>query len=111
MPTHPGCALRVLGSCSALDAGIGPGKPHDVLRHALAALVDLGMSPVSALHAVTAVAADACAIGDRKGRLAAGYDADLVAIAGDPCTDISAVHNVIAVYRDGRLAVDHSSAR
>lgn len=100
-------ARIVLGT----DAGIGPGKPHDVLRHALAALVDLGMSPVSALHAVTAVAADACAVGDRKGRLAAGYDADLVAIAGDPCTDISNVHNVIAVYRDGRLAVDHGSAR
>jgi imidazolonepropionase-like amidohydrolase len=94
-------ARVVLGT----DAGIGPGKPHDVLPYAMEALVELGLSPLRALHAVTAVAADACGVRGRKGRLATGADADLLAIAGDPLTDISAVHNVVAVYREGRIAV------
>ena len=64
------------------------------------------MPPVRALHAVTAVAADACGLHGLKGRLAKGADADLIAISGDPLSEISAVHNVVAVYRDGQLVVD-----
>lgn len=95
-------AKIVLGT----DAGLSPGKPHDVLPYALEALVDVGMPPVRALHAVTAVAADACGLHGLKGRLAQGADADLIAISGDPLSEISAVHNVVAVYRDGQLVVD-----
>lgn len=95
-------AKIVLGT----DAGLSPRKPHDVLPYSLEALVDLGMTPRRALHAVTAVAAEACGLGGRKGRLAQGADADLVAINGDPLTEISAVHQVLAVCRDGHLVVD-----
>lgn len=94
-------ARVVLGT----DAGLSPGKPHDVLPYALEALVDLGMSPLRALNAVTDVAADACGLHGVKGRLARGADADLIAVSGDPLAEISAIHNVVAVYRDGRLAV------
>ena len=95
-------AKIVLGT----DAGLNPGKPHDVLPYALEALVDLGMPPARALQAVTAVAANACGLHGRKGRLARGADADLIAIRGDPLTEISAVHEVVAVYRGGLLVVD-----
>lgn len=95
-------AKIVLGT----DAGLSPGKPHDVLPYALEALVDLGMPPDRALHAVTAVAADACGLHGLTGRLTPGAEADLIAISGDPLKEISAVHNVVAVYRDGRLVVD-----
>jgi imidazolonepropionase-like amidohydrolase len=99
-------ARVVLGT----DAGINPGKPHDVLPYAMEALVGLGMSPSRALHAVTGVAADACGLRGRKGRVAVGADADLIVIAGDPLRDIAAVHNVVAVYRDGRLVLGPDSA-
>jgi imidazolonepropionase-like amidohydrolase len=95
-------AKIVLGT----DAGLSPGKPHDVMPYALQALVDLGMPPDRALNAVTSVAADACGLHGLKGRLAPGADADLIAISGDPLKEISAVHNVVAVYRDGHLVVD-----
>jgi imidazolonepropionase-like amidohydrolase len=95
-------ARVVLGT----DAGINPGKPHDVLPYALEALVGLDVSCVQALHAVTAVAADACGLRGRKGRLAVGADADLIAVRGDPLTDISAIRNIVAVYRSGVLALD-----
>lgn len=88
------------------DAGIGPGKPHDVLPYAIEALVGLDVSCVRALHSVTAAAADACGLRGRKGRLELGADADLIAVRGDPVTDISRVRNVLAVYRGGRLVLD-----
>jgi imidazolonepropionase-like amidohydrolase len=40
-------------------------------------------------------------VGDRKGRLAAGYDADLVAVDGDPLTDVTALLRATAVFRNG----------
>jgi len=87
--------------CSS-DAGIGPAKPHDVLPWGLAEMVDLiGYSTVEALRAATSTAADVCRVGDRKGRIAAGYDADLLAVHGDPVADIAAVRSVAAVFRAG----------
>jgi imidazolonepropionase-like amidohydrolase len=72
------------------DAGIGPHKPHDVLPYAPGLARGVGFSGAEALRAVTSVAADACGVGDRKGRIAPGYDADLLAVADDPLTDPSA---------------------
>ena len=83
------------------DAGIGPHKPHDVLPRAPGQATMVGFSGVEALRAVTSVAADACRVGDRKGRIAPGYDADLLAVAGDPLADATAVREVVAVFRAG----------
>jgi imidazolonepropionase-like amidohydrolase len=84
------------------DAGIGPPKPHPSLPRAVPQMVALGMSPLDALRAVTSVAAEVCGLANRKGRLAPGFDADLVAVAGDPLTNPAAVLDVQAVYLAGR---------
>ena len=83
------------------DAGISLAKPHDVLPYGIEQLAGLGMSNGEALRAGTALAAEACAVGDRKGRLRAGYDADLLAVAGDPLTTLGTLHDVLAVFRAG----------
>lgn len=88
--------------CSS-DAGIGPPKPHDVLPYAAAMMVEMnGYAPVEALRAVTSVAAEALRLGDRKGRLAPGFEADLLAVQGDPLIDINALRYVSAVFRAGQ---------
>ena len=84
------------------DAGIGPHKPHDVLPRAPGQATMVGFSGAEALRMVTSVAADACRVGDRKGRIAPGYDADLLAVDGDPLTDPNAVRRVVAVFRAGQ---------
>ncbi len=84
------------------DAGVAPFKPHDVLLYALADLTELGMTNLEALRAATSVAADACGLTGRKGRLIPGADADLLAVAGNPLDDIRTVHDVVAVFRAGR---------
>lgn len=84
------------------DAGLSPGKPHDVLPYAVGFLVnDIGMTPVQALRAVTSVAASAIGLNRRKGRVVAGADADLLAVRGDPLQDVGAIMNVEAVFRAG----------
>jgi imidazolonepropionase-like amidohydrolase len=72
-----------------------------VLACAPQVLRDLGMGPAESLRAVTSVAAGVCGLAHRKGRVAAGYDADLLAIDGDPLADPTALRRVRAVYARG----------
>ena len=84
---------------------VTPGKPHDVMPYALRALVEqIGMTPRQALRAATTIAASAIGLGESKGRIAAGADADVLAVRGDPVADIGAITNVQAVYRAGLKA-------
>ncbi|GIF74382.1 amidohydrolase family protein [Asanoa siamensis] len=83
------------------DAGIDPSKPHDVLPYAAEMFLLFGDEPETALRAVTSDAAAAIGVGATKGRVAAGYDADLLAVTGDPTTDITALREVQAVFRAG----------
>ncbi|WP_327089164.1 amidohydrolase family protein [Nonomuraea sp. NBC_01738] len=83
------------------DAGIAPVKPHGMIGHGAKMLVGLGYAPLDVLRAITATAAAACRVEDRKGRIAAGYDADLVAVSGDPLSDITALLAPFAVYHRG----------
>ncbi len=85
------------------DAGIGPRKPHGVLPHGIMLFGSLGFTNAEALASATSMAAQACGLADRKGRIAPGYDADLVAVAGDPGQRLAAVLDVRAVFRAGRL--------
>ncbi|MGH3359717.1 MAG: amidohydrolase family protein [Nocardioidaceae bacterium] len=87
---------------SGSDGGIDPGKPHGVLPRAVMSLVDGGIPASDALASATSIAADACGLGARKGRIRPGLDADLVVVGGDPLTDIAALQNVRVVYIGGR---------
>ena len=84
------------------DAGIGHRKPHDVLPHGVILFASLGFSTVDALVSATSLAADACGLGHRKGRLATGYDADLLAVGGDLAADMTSLLDPRAVFRAGR---------
>jgi imidazolonepropionase-like amidohydrolase len=94
-------ALMVAGS----DAGIAPVKPPDVVRYAPPMLGDAGFSPAEALRAVTSGPAQVIGLGHRKGRIAPGFDADILAVDGNPLADPAALHRIRAVYSRG-TAVD-----
>ena len=90
---------------SGSDGGISPGKPHGIAPDAVIHLVDGGVSASDALACATSLAAAACGVADRKGRIGAGLDADLLLVDGDPLADITALRHVRAVYLRGRRCV------
>ena len=59
---------------------------------------DSGLEPAKALRAITADAAEICAIGDRVGSIAPGYDADIVLFDEEP---IKTRKKPQAVFIDG----------
>ncbi|SES72399.1 amidohydrolase family protein [Geodermatophilus poikilotrophus] len=85
------------------DAGIGPAKLHGGVAHAVADLAGpCGVPLADALTAATSRAARACGLGGRTGRLAAGYDADLLGAEGDVTTDVTALQRPRVVVARGR---------
>ncbi|WP_202125873.1 amidohydrolase family protein [Actinomadura physcomitrii] len=83
------------------DCGISAGKPHGILPSAIGCLVAGGVPAADALASATSRAAGECGLGDRKGLLRAGHDADLVVVDGDPLADIGALTRVAAVMIRG----------
>ena len=64
-------------------------------------LVKDGMTPLQALMAATSV--DAGILGHKEdlGRVAVGAYADLIAVPGDPTSDVSTLEHVSFVMKDG----------
>jgi imidazolonepropionase-like amidohydrolase len=62
-----------------------------------------GQRPMDAIRAATSLNADALGLGDRIGAIAAGMEADLIAVDGDPLTDITALQRVVFVMKGGRV--------
>jgi imidazolonepropionase-like amidohydrolase len=56
------------------------------------------------LTAATSHAAQACAVDSSKGRLAPGYDADVLVAPGDLEQDLATLSNPVAVFHRGRRA-------
>jgi imidazolonepropionase-like amidohydrolase len=85
------------------DAGVSL-TPFDSLPRELEILVsDLGFSPLEAIHAATGAAATALHIDKSVGTLTQGRFADLIAVDGDPSTQISDVRRVRIVMKAGRV--------
>jgi imidazolonepropionase-like amidohydrolase len=88
---------------SGVDSGIDPVKAHGVLPQAIIDLAGCGIPAIAALASATGLAAQACALAGRTGRLQVGLDADLLLVDGDPVTDITAIRDLRAVVSRGRL--------
>jgi imidazolonepropionase-like amidohydrolase len=71
-------------------------------------LVEAGFTPVEAIHIATANGAQFLGDLDRIGTIAAGKQADLVVIKGDPSKNIDDIENVETVFKDG---VGYDSAK
>ena len=66
-------------------------------------MVQHGMTPMSAIQAATVNAADLLGLGEELGTLEPGRRADIIAVDGDPLSDVTVLKDVDFVMRDGRV--------
>jgi imidazolonepropionase-like amidohydrolase len=102
-------AMREMGVriIAGTDAGVA-NTPHHQYVGGLEYLVTLGFEPGEVLAMATTEAAAALGVDAITGRIAPGYDADLIVVDGDPRADISALGKLRRVIARGRGYVPDS---
>ena len=80
------------------NGGVIPGFGD---QRELELLVEAGFTPVEAIRIGTLNGATYLGLADRIGSIAAGKNADLFIVNGNPAAKISDVENVVVVFKDG----------
>jgi imidazolonepropionase-like amidohydrolase len=83
------------------DAGIPSNFHNDATWREMVKFVELGVSPMETIQAATLWPARALRAEDRIGVLAVGRYADIIAVGGDPLTDMTVMRDVRVVIKDG----------
>jgi imidazolonepropionase-like amidohydrolase len=81
--------------------------PHGSNGHEFAVMVKLGLSPMQAIQSATINAADLLGWSGRVGSIEAGRYADIVAVTGDPATDVTILERVDFVMKGGQVIKDN----
>ena len=86
----------------SFGSGAGP-FPHGVQAREFAYLVKYGMSPAQAIQTATTVAAEMMGWQDRIGSIDKGKFADIIAVTGNPLSDITELERVRFVMKGGQV--------
>lgn len=84
--------------------------PHGQNAKEFALMIGLGMEPIEALRSATSVTADLFGISQKVGTLEKGKLADIIAMPGDPTTDITATERVSFVMKEGKIVKNKASS-
>jgi len=82
------------------DAGV---YPHGDNARQFAVMTEYGMKPIDAIRTATANAAELLGRGQELGVIGQGSFADVIAVAGDPRTDVKLLEHVKFVMKNGRV--------
>lgn len=84
--------------CSGSDAGV---FTHGKNAHELELMAEYGMKPADVIRSATSLTAKALGIDALIGQVKPGLRADLIAVSGDPTSNIVALEQVHFVMKDG----------
>ncbi|WP_187266062.1 amidohydrolase family protein [Alkalisalibacterium limincola] len=100
-------AARLHATDARMTIGTDMGNPWVApgisVHREMELLADAGVPAPRLLLAATSNAADALGIGEQTGRIASGYQADLLVLDANPLLDISNTKQIHAVVLDGQL--------
>lgn len=82
------------------DAGV---YPHGTNAKQFKYLLELGLTPLQTIQMATSSAADLLGWSDKVGTLVPGAWADLIAVRGDPLTDVTVLERPSFVMKGGRV--------
>jgi imidazolonepropionase-like amidohydrolase len=82
------------------DAGV---YPHGDNAKQFAKMVEFGMKPMDAIQAATVKAADLMGWSDKVGAIETGHYADIIAVTGDPTSDVRLLESVKFVMKGGAV--------
>ncbi len=89
------------------DAGV---SPHGANGREFIFMVEAGMPVMEALRAATVNAATLLRVDNELGQLKSGYFADVVAVPGDPLSDVTLLESPHFVMKGGAVVVGHGVA-
>ena len=84
------------------DAGV---EPHGLNGREFSLMTKNGLPPAQALMAGTAGGADLLGVADKTGTLVAGKSADIIAVSGNPLSDMKTVEHPVLVMKEGTVYV------
>jgi len=90
------------------DAGV---YPHGDNARQFGKMVEWGMKPLDAIQAATIRAADLLGWSAKAGVLEPDHYADIIAVSGDPLSDVRALESVKFVMKNGAVVRDDFSAK
>jgi imidazolonepropionase-like amidohydrolase len=84
--------------CMGGDVGV---FAHGDNAREMEMMVDYGMKPIDVLKSSTSINADVFGYGDKIGRIKKELFADIIAVTGDPSSDIKDIRKIKLVIKDG----------
>lgn len=105
-------AEKVFKKAHALGVKIATGADNNYVENSTSRVslecehfARMGMTNFEAIQAATVVAAELLGIQNKTGRIAPGFEADIVVIPGNPLEDIRSLQDALIVMSNGQLAL------
>ena len=68
----------------------------------------VGLSPYEAIKAATSLAAELLKVDDHTGRIAVGFDADILVIERNPLENIGVIHDPLLIMNNGKIVLNRT---
>jgi len=90
--------LKIIYGTDAVAGAHGRNYEEYIVR-----VRDGGQEPMAALISATSLSAQSLGLQDKTGAIAPGLDADIIAMDGNPITDVTAARRVVFVMKGGKV--------